>query len=271
MKFLRNFPGLIKRHYEKVLLALVLIGLTAAVVLLNQMKNDENAKIEKYNENIRRQKVKPIPSVDLSMLATALQHATNPPAHSFSPPHNLFNPVKWQRRSDGTLLKVETGKEVGSEALQIVKISPLNLIVSLDTQSGSGVNMSVTQEAHTNRNWRIKMQSFLTTNSASERMHRSRVFVLKDLKVTPEGPQADIELADGTKTTVTVGKPFTRVDGYKADLSYPPEKKTFNDQRVGDRLILGNEEYNIVAINQNEVVVSARSNDRRTTIRNNGQ
>jgi hypothetical protein len=269
MKFLRGIPALLKRHYEKFILALALVGLIGAVVVLNDKKSAENETIEKYNQNIKKGRGKPVPSVDVSALGTSMQHATNPPSLDFSPPHNVFNPVKWQKKPDDSLLKVETGKEVGPEALQIVRIEPLRLIITLDQQSGSGVNMSVTQEAHTNKAWRVRIPSFITTNSVSERRHRSGVFSLRDFKVTPDGPVADIDLADGTRAAVSVNKPFTRVDGYKVDLSYPPEKKTFNDIRVGDPLVLGNESYNIVAITTNEVVVSARSNDRRTTIRNN--
>ncbi len=269
MKFLRNIPALLKRHYEKVILALALIGLIGAVVYLNELKSAENEKIEAYDRGIGKRKGKPVPSIDVSALGTAVQHATNPPSLDFSPPHNLYNPVKWQKRPDGTLLKVETGKEVGPQALQIVKIEPLRLLITLDQQSGSGVNMSVTQEAHTNKAWRVRIPSFITTNSASERRHRSGVFSLRDFKVTPDGPVADIELADGTKASVSVNKPFSRVEGYKVDLNYPPEKISFPDRRVGDVLSLAGEDYIIVAINQNEVVVSARSNDRRTTIRNN--
>ena len=106
-----------------------------------------------------------------------------------------------------------------------------------------------------------------STNSASERMHRSHVFKLSKLQVLPDGPVVEIELADGSKETVTPAKPFSRVDGYKADLKYPPENKTFNDARVGDKLTLANEDYIIVDIKPDEIVVSARSNDRRTTIR----
>jgi hypothetical protein len=269
VKFLRNIPVLLKRHYEKVILALALVGLIAAVSSLYKSKNAENERIESYNRNIGKRKGKPVPSTDVSALAAAMQRATNPPSLDFSPPHNVFNPVKWQKRVDGSLLKVETGKEVGAQALEIVRIEPLRLIVTLDQQSGSGVNMSVTQEAQTNRFLRVRIPAFITTNSVSERRHRTGVFTLRDFKVTPDGPVAEIELADGTKANVSVNKPFTRVDGYKVDLSYPPEKKTFNDVRVGDPLVLGNEAYNIVAITPNEVVVSARSNDRRTTIRNN--
>jgi len=271
MKSLGSIPGLVKRHYEKVILALALLILIGAVVYLNQMKNAENEKIDTYDKGITRRKPKPIQIVDIGVLSSAMSRATNAPSLSFTPPHNLFNPVKWQQRSDGQRIKVETGTEVGPAALQIVKISPLSTIITLDNQSGSGVNMSVAQEASTNRFMRQKLQAYLTTNTPMDRIHsRTRLFTLKDLKLLPDGPAAEIELIDGTKTTVTTNKPFARIEGYKVDLVYPPEnRRPFTDKRVGDPLALAGEDYNIVAITPNEVVVSARSNDRRTIIRSN--
>ena len=38
MKSLREIPGLLKRHYEKAILVLALLGLIAAVVYLNNLK-----------------------------------------------------------------------------------------------------------------------------------------------------------------------------------------------------------------------------------------
>jgi hypothetical protein len=66
--------------------------------------------------------------------------------------------------------------------------------------------------------------------------------------------------------SITRSKPFKRVDGYMADLKYPPETKTWLKRRVGDKLVFAGEEYNIVAINENEVVMSAPSG-KKTTVR----
>ena len=269
MKSLLAVPALLKRHYEKVLLAFALIGLIGTVVLLNQKKNEEAELLGRYTGGIPKRSGKPVPLVDISAMEAVLRRATNPPAINLVPPHNLLNPVKWQQRPDGTKVKVETGKEVGPEAMEVVKVTPLKLIITLDQQSGSGVNMSVFPE--TNRLVRQKIQSFLATNLPSDRVHRTRFFTMKELRLTPEGPVTDIELADGTKATVTTNKPFERIEGYKADLKYTPENRNLNDMRLGDRLTLAGEDYNIVAINPNEVVVSARSNDRRYNIRNNAQ
>jgi hypothetical protein len=271
VKTLRNIPGLVKRHYEKVILALALLVLIGAVVYLNQMKNAENEKIETYEKGTLKRKPKPVQVVDLSVLSSAMSHATNPPALNFSPPHNLFNPVKWQQDRDGRRIKAETGTELGINAMQITAIAPLRTLITLDSQAGSGLNMSITQEASTNRYFRQRLPAYLTTNTPSERIHRTSrgAFTLKDLRLPPEGAEADIELADGTKLTVTASKPFSRIEGYKADLFYPPEKQSFKERRVGDAFTVAGEDYNIVAITPNEVVVSARSNDRRTIIRSN--
>ncbi len=270
MKSLREIPGLLKRHYEKAIVALALLGLIASVFYLNKMKTTENEKIEVYNRSIGRRKAKPIPSVDVSALQAALAQATNSPSHGFVPPHNLLNPVKWQRRSDGTLLKVETGKEIGPNALTIARIAPLNLIITLEQVAGNGFNMGVMQEGATNAGLRRKYVSYVSTNSTADRVHSTKVFALREVNRTTELPEAVIELAEGTRVTVSTNKPFTRVMGYKVDLKYSPEpNRNFNDRRVGDSLTLAGEDYIIVAITPNEVVVSARSNDRRTTIRNN--
>jgi hypothetical protein len=52
-----------------------------------------------------------------------------------------------------------------------------------------------------------------------------------------------------------------------ADLKYAPENKTWSDQRVGDSLGFNGEEYKIVAINENEVVLSAQSNSKKWTVK----
>jgi hypothetical protein len=271
MKGLGNMVGLMKRHWEKALLALALIGLIGAVVYLNHMKSEENTKIEEYERGVLRPKVKPYPTVDVNMLSSAMRQATNASSLNFSPPHNLFNPVKWQKRTaTGERIKAETGRELGINAVQIVQNTPLSTIITLDAPSGSGANMSVTMEANTTNYYRQRLRAFVSTNS-TDRVHRaSRAFTLRELRTAADGSaEADIELTDGTRVTVTATKPFNRIEAYKTDLLYPPENLSLKDRRAGDTLTVAGEDYIIVAITANEVVVSARSNDRRTTIRNN--
>jgi hypothetical protein len=269
MKGIGNIFSLFKRHWEKVALAFALVALIGAVVVLNGRNSEENDKIDEYERGVLKPKVKPYPTVDLNMLQSATRNAASPPDLEFSPPHNLFNPVKWQQRADKTRIKAETGRELGVNAIQLVRATPLNTTVTLDTTSGSGANMTVIMEASTNAYYRQKLRAFVSTNG-TDKVHRtSRAFTLRDLRVTADGAEADIELTDGTRATVTAAKPFSRIEAYKAELLYPPENQSFKDRRVGDTLTVAGEDYIIVAISASEVVVSARSNDRRTTIRNN--
>ncbi len=273
MKGLGNIIGQVKRHWEKVILAFALLGLIGAVVYLNSMKSEESAKIDEYEKGVLRPKVKPYPTLDVNMLSSAMRQATNNASLNFSPPHNLFNPVKWQKRTaTGVRIKAETGLELGIQAVQIAKNTPLSTIITLDAPSGSGANMSVTMEANSTNYYRQRLRAFVSTNT-TDRVHRaSRAFTLRDFRLGTDGSaEADIEVTVGTSTnvTVTVAKPFTRVESYKSDLFYPPENLSLKDRRVGDTLTIAGEDYIIVAISANEVVVSARSNDRQTKIRNN--
>ena len=56
-----------------------------------------------------------------------------------------------------------------------------------------------------------------------------------------------------------------------ADLQYDLEKKSWTRRRVNSQPLLtfNGEEYNIVAINQNEVVLSAKSNRKKWALKAN--
>ena len=73
----------------------------------------------------------------------------------------------------------------------------------------------------------------------------------------------------GYRVSLTKDQPFKRPDGYTADIRYDPERRNWSNQRVGSALRFNNEDYKIVAINPNEVVLSAKSNDKHWTIKSN--
>ena len=71
----------------------------------------------------------------------------------------------------------------------------------------------------------------------------------------------------GERVSVAPGKPFKRVDGYEADLKYPPEgNKVWMRQRMNANLNFGGGQYNIVVITQTNVILSSKQNEKRTTI-----
>src|SRR5688572_29895327 len=126
MEQLKNIGQACHQHYEKLVLSLVLLLLAGAVWFLYQASQAEKEKIRQIPIAFERKTGKPVPPVTLIRFEAAMKEATNPPPLNFAGQHNLLNPVKWQQpRGGGAVLKVQTGKEVGAEAMQIVRITPI--------------------------------------------------------------------------------------------------------------------------------------------------
>jgi hypothetical protein len=133
------------------------------------------------------------------------------------------------------------------------------------SDSGARYVIGVEREAALNPAQRPKRQNYASLNSKTD------AFVLREVKGPAENPtQVILELNDtGERVAITREQPYRRVDGYMADLRYEPEKKSWTNRRVGMTITFNGEDYNIVAINQNEVVLSARSNQKKWTVKYN--
>jgi hypothetical protein len=257
---------LLKNHYEKLLLSLMLIGLAAAVWFLYQKSVTEEEAAKEYFVVVEKRKVKGVSPVDLSPYQNVLKKAQNPPPLVLAGGHNVFNPVKWQRRPDGTLLKIQTGREVGPEAMTIARVTPLYFIINLDKVANPGYIIGTTRENAERPIDRRKKAKFYTVNAPAA---TNDFFTLKEIKGPPEDPtELILELAD-TKERVSIakGKDFKKAVGYEVDLKYPVENKDFKNLRIGSTLTLAGDQYIIVAISENEVVLSARLNDKKYTVR----
>jgi hypothetical protein len=269
MEFLRKFITLCQANYEKAILILALVGLAGAVVVLYQVSLNEEENLKGYEKEMRQPKGKSMTPISLDRYRSALQLVSQPPALDFGTPHHLFNPVKWQRKlSDGTLIKVQTGKEVGPYAMNLVRVGELFFIVSLDrAASTGGYTLGVTHEGAENPWERRKVPKFVTVSNKPEILKKD-LLALREVKGTPEEPELIVELAEtGEKISVTKDKPFKRVEGYEVDLSYPLEGKTFTKLRVNSKLHFAGEDYKVVAITPTEVVLSANLNDKKYTVR----
>jgi hypothetical protein len=153
--------------------------------------------------------------------------------------------------------------------LEITKQTPLYLTISLESVnvSDSGIRyvIDVEQQAAPKANQRGKRPFYVSVGD------RKEMFALREIKGPQDNPtDVIVELSDtGERISINKDKPFRRVDGYTVDLRYSPENKSFSSRRVGDKILIAGEEYNIVAISENEVVLSARSNGKKYTIRSN--
>ncbi len=251
MEFLKN-------HYEKVLLSLVLLGLAVTVALLP-------AKVPTVDVSTAAGPQKPLEPMNLRTNEAALTNLSALSEPVFSGSNNLFNPVQWRRRADGSLWKIISESEVGPGAVRITKTNnPLYFILSFEGVSLPNYQIGVIQETNKNVNLRGKVARYGALNEKTE------FFKITKIIGAAEAPDA-LELeVPGCKEKATIGKdkPFRLIVGYTADLAYPPQNMTWREKRIGDNLIFDGDTNNIVEITANEVVLSA-SSGKRTTIKYN--
>lgn len=260
----------LKKHYEKVLLGVVLLGLVVSAAFLPLMISGERKSLDEMSQKITKP-VKPLPPVDLTKQEALLRRMQSPLSLDFKETNKLFNSLPWQRTPppEGRLIKVQKGN-VGVEAVVVTRTSPLYLIITLDGVSTnvSGVRyaIGVEREAAVKPEQRKKKPYYATPGNKND------TFVIREVKGPPDDPaEVVIELNDSAEQVVLKkGTPFKQVDGYTADLKYDPERKTWIGVRAGvppkPPIIVAGEDYNIVAITKNEVVLSAKLNNKKTSI-----
>lgn len=261
----------IKKHYEKVLLGAVLLGLVIGAVFLLLMIPAEREGLQRMADDIIKRPVKPLPDLDAGRSLALAQRSGGANCLDLTTGSKVFNPVQWQRKSDGTLIKLTLGNEIGPEAVVVTKITPLYLTINLDSVENIGGTLYyviVTQnEAAAKSGDRSRKRSSAVPNVKKDS------FTIREVRGPTDNPtELVLELVDGgERIVVSKDKPFRREAGYMADFRYPPENKTWNNQRVGaglpnttPQIVIAGESYNVVAITKNEVVLSARSNNKRT-------
>jgi hypothetical protein len=236
----------LKKHYEKIILSLVLIGL--AVVAVRLPMAISQAKEELENPTGPTPKPKPAAPFDLAPFENALIALTNPPHAVLSGENNLFDPVIWKMKADGELIKIT--KE-GPAALTITKIAPLYTVISYDGPAAgtTGVYNMLVQ-----RNSEKRPKDYARINAKPP----SGLYIVREAKGPPENPtNLVLELPD-TKETVSISKdkPYQRVDGYAVDLKYPAADP-MPKKRVGDIIKLDGEAYKIIEITENAVRVES--------------
>lgn len=256
----------IKKHYEKVLLSIVLLGLAGAAALLPLQVSSVRQYLEDTQRSLTiRSKPKLFTPADMTTNQIVVKRSKEPGSFNFASPHNVFNPVEWRKKPDGGLIKIATGKEAGPGAFVIEKIVPLYLSVSLDYVSGSGgqfrYHFTVLKETERVPR-RVAVASLGVPNN---------FFTLRDVEGTPDAPASVRILLSGETQDVTISKekPYSRVIGYAAELRYPLDNSRPRTYKKGDpiRVPRDAERYKIVAITQDEVVLSADSSKKRTTLK----
>ena len=256
----------LKKHYEKILLGVVLLGLVGAVVFLPFLILHDRNLLDETRMGIISHPVKSLVPLDLTAESDTTQRLQMPCRIDFETTNKLFNPVEWQKAVDGTLIKIESGNEVGPGAVVITRISPLYFVLTLDSaetnEIGARYIIGVERQAAPVPWQRVKRQHYASVGEKNES------FTITDVQGPPANPtQLILQLTDsGELTAISKDKPFRRVDAYIAALKYSPEGKNWQDQRVGDDLKFAGDDYIVVAIDQGSVILSAKSNQKKTTL-----
>jgi hypothetical protein len=256
----------LKKHYEKIILIAVLLGVVGFLVFLPfVIAADQQELTDKRNEVVPT-KVNALPELDMTRQQNILERLQTPPNVDFSTRHKLFNPIEWKRDANGVLFPIKNGNEIGAGAAVVTKITPLYLVVTLDQVDTNSPSpryvIGLEHQAAATAAMRHKQTRYAAVGEKKD------LFTMVSVKGDPLNPdQVVLKLTDTGETVVlTRDKSFQRVDAYTADLKYDPEKKTFAGRRVNSTISFNGEDYIIVAIGADQVILSGQSNQKKTIL-----
>lgn len=258
----------LKKHYEKVLLGVMLAGLIGVLVFMLFYINAETAAMDEKRQELGNPRVVELTNLDLTIQNGAMLRSKAPYSLDFETVNKLFNPLKWQKAPDGTLILAV--KKTGAQVAVVTSITPLNTIVSLESV--------LTNEIATNYVIQIEHQAATTLAkrrptrhyvSVGEKQSPSDPFVLQQVIGPADSPAGLVlKLADTDEpVTIAPGKPYIHTDGYAADFTYPLEpNKPFKGKRAGDKVSFGGADYTVVEVNSNGLILQDQSNQKKTSL-----
>ena len=256
----------LKKHYEKILLIAVLAGVVGFLLFLPVIIHSDQEELkDKRKEFIRNPH--PLPALDMTKQQEILLRLGSPANFDFTTRNKLFNPVEWKKGPDGPI-KITGDDKIGAGAAVVTKITPLYLVVTLESvitnELGATYVLSVSNGAAATPVLSRKQLHYVQKGDDIK-----NVFALIAVRGPAENPDALVlKLADtGQLAPVSKDKPFQRLDGYSADLKYDLEKRNFIGRRAGQTISFNGEDYNIIAIGADSVILSAQSNQKKTTLR----
>lgn len=280
MEQLRKVGQICRQHYEKLVLSIALLLLGGTVIYLFSESKRQAEIIRKIPVDFERMTVSTVKPVNLTNHLATLKQAESPRALDFSQPHHLFNPVQWQVLPGSTVpIKKVTGDETGPTSMTIVGVRPYHLMLNYvsTASSGSGeqvqvsgywvgvTNEAVLRDTAASRRGIKLLLAVNTTNAFSP-------FVLTEVKGPPAAPEVLMGVLKDTGEKVSIGpdKPYQKVIGYEARLRLPNSTNYIANGaylRVNSAVEIDGQGYKIVDISNNEVKVTADSNEKPYSIK----
>ena len=171
----------VKKHYEKVLLGLVLLGLVVAIAFLPFKIASEKQALEDARQK-RIPNVKPLSNLDLTLPEAALKRMAIPAVIDLTTTNKLFNPVPWQQAADKHLIKM-VEQNIGPRAVAIIKTSPLFLTLTFDSVAEVGSEkkylIGIQKDAAPNPSQRAKKTVTCSLNNKTD------IIIVREAKPKP--------------------------------------------------------------------------------------
>ncbi len=253
----------LKKHYEKVILSVILALLAVALALLPGRIEAIRVQLQEHRDSLIKS-AKNYPPVNMTEFFAALSGLTNYPVVKLSGEHNLFMPVLWLVDANGQIVKVVSEKQVGPEALKITKISPLYFIISLERVSGSSYTIGITDESAVRAYDRRTKTRYVSSTSP-----KTEFFKLSEVKGEPNNPESLVlELTnEEKKIEISKDKPYKEIRTYIADMRYDMENAVFTNKRTNDVITFAGDDFRIEDIRPDEVILVSQSSTRRFIIK----
>lgn len=255
----------LKKHYEKILLGIVLAGLIGVLVFMLFYIAADKEDMERHATDLINPSVQKIADLDLTTNSAAMTRLQTPFQLDLETGNKVFNSFEWQKTLDGRLVKKDNS--IGPRVAVVTNIAPLYFVMTFVSAATNeaGVGRYVVQvekQAAPTPAKRVKQQRYVSKGDKNE------TFQLLDVQGAPENPDALlIKLVDSGETvTLTHDKPFRRVDGYIADFRYDPEKKSFHNCRVGTRVSFNFTDYIVSEVGENELVLTDQTNQKKSSL-----
>ena len=256
-----------KKHYEKILLGLVLAGLIGALVFMPFYISSDNAAMTELTDSIIKRTPAPLPDLDLTAEAAVTGRLAANYNLDLETTNHVFNPREWVKNADNTMSPKEG--HTGPQMVTVTNITPMYLILTLDSVTTNGNDIPTRYAVGVERQGdKIPAKRHKVPRFISKGDKPNETFGLVDVKANADNPDADeltIKLVDtGDVVTISKAKPYKRIDAYSADFRYDPEKKAFHNRRVGDKVSFNGTDFLVDGVNQDELILQDQSNQKKT-------
>ncbi|MBI3881318.1 MAG: hypothetical protein HY301_14800 [Verrucomicrobia bacterium] len=261
----------LKKHYEKIILSLVLLVVIFFAVRLPGEIRKAQKDLEALRNGIIRTEPRPVPAVDFTRNDSSITRARSPITNNLSGQHNLLNPVKWQRLPDGSIIKIVRGDEI-LRGFIVTKITTIKYTVAFRGISGAGdtvrYRIGVTDEGQANPVKRKEQVRAPGAPKATGLPEKNDLFKMVEVKGPPENPtEITVELVkDKQLVSFSKDKPSEQIIGYEADAKYDPEGKNWKGLRQDSKVQFANDTYKVIAITPTQVTIEGESTPKRTTV-----